>query len=147
MSISVPVRYPASRYETAIWTDLSDPDERARMTGPAVRGMVGVARAWSLTVEQTCALLGDVSPSTWHAWVKSPPKDLGVDRLTRVSYLTGMYSALHVLYPGPLADAWMSRPNTNPLFAGQRPIAALLAGGIPAMGQVRALLDARRGGA
>jgi hypothetical protein len=147
MSTAMSLRYPASRYETVAWTDLTDPDERARLTGPAVRGMVGLAKAWSLTVEQTCALLGDVSPSTWHAWVKSPPKDLGTDRLTRVSYLMGMYSALQVLYPGPLADAWMSRPNTNALFGGQPPITVVLAGGIPAMSQVRALLDARRGGA
>jgi hypothetical protein len=147
MSIAAPLRYPASRYETATWTDLSDPDERARLTAPAVRGMAGLAKAWHLSVEQTCALLGDVSPSTWHAWMKNPPKDLGVDRLTRSSYLLGIYSALQVLYPGPLADQWMSRPNTNPLFAGQTPITTVIAGGIPALDRVRSLLDARRGGA
>jgi hypothetical protein len=89
-----------------------------------------------------------VPPSTWHAWVKRPPRDLGVDRLTRVSYLLGIYSALHVLYPGsPLADQWVARPNTNVLFGGQRPLDILLVGGITAMDHVRSLLDARRGGA
>ena len=146
MSIALPARYPASRYETVSWTDLSDAQQRVRLTDPAVRGMVGLAKSWSLTVEQTCALLGDVAPSTWHAWVKSPPKDLGVDRLTRASYLMGIYNSLHVLYPGTLADEWMSRPNTNSLFVGQPPLVTILVGGIPAMHQLRALLDARRGG-
>jgi hypothetical protein len=38
-------------------------------------------------------------------------------------------------------------PNTNPLFNGATPLDVMLRGGIPAMERVRALLDARRGGA
>jgi hypothetical protein len=141
------VRYPVSRFEHAPWVDLHQPAERARLTAAAVRGAASLAQAWGLTVEQLCTLLGGVPPSTWHAWVKRPPRDLGVDRLTRVSYLLGIYSALHVLYPkSPLADEWVSRPNSNVLFDGRRPLDVLLAGGITAMDRVRSLLDARRGG-
>ena len=50
------------------------------------------------------------------------------------------------LYSSPLADAWMSRPNSNAIFAGQTPLAYLVAGGLPAMQVVRRLLDARRAG-
>jgi len=108
---------------------------------------VRLGAAWGLTVEQLGTLLGGVAPSTWHSWVKHPPKDLGVDRLTRVSYLLGIFTALHVLYPAsPLADDWVKRPNTNALFGGQRPLDILLHGGISAMDRVRSLLDARRGG-
>jgi hypothetical protein len=137
-----------SRFEHTPWVDLQQPAERVRLSAAAVRSMSSLARAWGLTVEQLCTLLGGVPPSTWHAWASRPPRDLGVDRLTRVSYLLGIYSALHVLYPDSvLADQWVSRPNTNVLFDGQRPLDMLLSGGITAMAPVRSLLDARRGGA
>ena len=147
MTVVSPVRYPASRFETQAWVDLRDPSEQARLTPAAVRGMARLAEAWGLSVPDVCSLLGEVSPSTWHAWAHRPPKSLGVDRLTRASYLLGIYAALHVLYGDELADQWVRLPNTNALFGGQPPITVLLAGGIPAMSQVRALLDARRGGA
>ena len=68
------------------------------------------------------------------------------DQLTRVSFLLGIYTSLHVLHPCALADACPRRPNSNTLFGGRTPLQALLAGGIPAMLEVRSLLDGRRGG-
>ena len=146
-AVAAPVRYPASRFETQAWVDLRDPFEQARLTPAAVRGMGRLAVAWGLTVPQICSLLGEVSPSSWHAWARNPPKTLGVDRLTRASYLLGIYTALHVLYGDELADEWVHLPNTNALFNGATPLEVMLRGGIPAMERVRALLDARRGGA
>lgn len=146
-TVTASVRYPASRFETQAWIDLRDPRERARLTPAAVRGLSNLAQAWGLTVADVCTLLGDVSASTWHAWAHKPPKSLGVDRLTRASYLLGIYTALHVLYGPRLADEWVSLPNTNPMFNGATPLSVMLRGGIPAMERVRALLDARRGGA
>jgi hypothetical protein len=146
-TVAAPVRYPASRFETQAWVDLRDPAEQSRLTPPAVRGMARLAAAWSLTVPQVCALLGDVSPSSWHSWTRTPPRTLGVDRLTRTSCLLGIYTALHVLYGDELADEWVHLPNTNALFNGATPLDVMVRGGIPAMERVRALLDARRGGA
>jgi hypothetical protein len=144
--MSIAVRYPDSRFEFAPGVDLGRPGERVRLTPAAVRGMQRLTREWCLTVDQACALLGDVPASTWHAWANKPPRDLGVDRLTRVSYLLGIYTALHVLYPAsPLADQWPARPNTNVLFGGRRPLDVLIDGGIAAMDRTRTLLDARRG--
>jgi len=147
MTVASPVRYPASRFETQAWVDLRDPSEQARLTPAAVRGVARLAEAWGLSVTDVCSLLGEVSPSTWHAWAHRPPKSLGVDRLTRASYLLGIYAALHVLYGDELADQWVRLPNTNALFNGSTPLDVMLRGGIPAMERVRALLDARRGGA
>ena len=50
------------------------------------------------------------------------------------------------LYSENLADAWVTRPNTNRIFGGQTPLAYMIKGGLPAMQTVRRLLDARRGG-
>ena len=140
------LRAPATRHEVDHWVDLRDATTRERLTASAVPGLVRLARVWGLSVEQTCALLGDVPASTWHAWKANPPADLGVDRLTRVSYLLGMYSALHVIFTGPLADEWMTRPNTNTLFGGAAPLDVVIRGGIPAMAAVRQYLDSQRGG-
>jgi hypothetical protein len=77
---------------------------------------------------------------------RSPDRLLDTDRLTRISYLIGIFKALGVLYSEPLADAWIRRPNTNPLFGGLTPLAYMIQGGQPAMQSVRRLLDARRAG-
>ena len=62
------------------------------------------------------------------------------------SYVQGIYTALHVLHPGDLADEWVLLPNRNPVFNGRTPVETMTRGGIPAMLAVRALLDGRRGG-
>ena len=69
-----------------------------------------------------------------------------VDKLTRISYLIGIYKALHILHGRKLADEWIRLPNTNAIFAGQAPLAYMVRGGLPAMQTVRRLLDARRAG-
>ena len=62
---------------------------------------------------------------------------LDPDRLTRISYLVGIYKALHVLHSPRLADEWVHLPNRNPIFAGETPLAYMIRGGLPAMQTVR----------
>jgi hypothetical protein len=57
-----------------------------------------------------------------------------------------MFKALHILHGKALADEWVHLPNSNPIFAGQTPLAYMIRGGLPAMQTVRRLLDARRAG-
>ena len=71
---------------------------------------------------------------------------LDTDRLTRISYLVGIFKALRILHCEALADEWVQLPNQNPIFAGQAPLAYMIRGGLPAMQTVRRLLDARRAG-
>ncbi|MGB8583749.1 MAG: MbcA/ParS/Xre antitoxin family protein [Candidatus Sulfotelmatobacter sp.] len=73
-------------------------------------------------------------------------KTLDEDRLARISLLVGIYKALNILYGQKLADAWITLPNTNPMFGGDSPLDYVKKGGIPAFLRVRQLLDARRGG-
>ena len=77
---------------------------------------------------------------------RDPDRVLDTDRLTRVSYLIGIYKALHILHSDVLADQWVQLPNGNPIFAGQTPLAYMIRGGLPAMQNVRRLVDARRAG-
>jgi uncharacterized protein (DUF2384 family) len=68
------------------------------------------------------------------------------DELTRVSLLVGIFKALNILFSRKLADQWVMRPNSNPMFGNATPLAALLGRGVPGMLDVRRLLDSRRGG-
>ena len=65
---------------------------------------------------------GGLSSSSFYEWKKHPDRVLEVDRITRISYLLGIYKALHILYGDKLADEWVHLPNTNPDL--QRPHAA-----------------------
>ena len=91
-------------------------------------------------------LIGGLSSSAYYEWKKNPDRVLEVDRITRISYLVGIYKALHILYGNKLADEWVQLPNSNAMFAGSTPLAFMMAGGLLAMQSVRRLLDARRGG-
>lgn len=138
--------YPKSRFEPAVLVDLNAREERERLSQSALKGFFKLAAAWKLRDDDARQLLGGVSSSTWYEWKKNPSRVLEVDCITRISYLLGIYKALHILYGDQLADQWVSMPNTNLIFGGLTPLALMLSGGMPAMQMVRQLLDARRGG-
>ena len=138
--------YPASRFEPATLVDLNARAERERLSKSALQGFFNLASAWRLRDEDARELLGGLSSSAFYEWKKNPDRLLEVDRITRISYLIGIYKALHILYGDKLADEWISLPNSNRIFAGRSPLAFMLGGGLLAMQTVRKLLEARRGG-
>jgi hypothetical protein len=138
--------YPASRFEPATLVDLNSRAERERLSKSALQGFFNLAAAWRLRDEDARELLGGLSSSAFYEWKKNPDRLLEVDRITRISYLIGIYKALHILYGEKLADEWVSLPNGNRIFAGRSPLAFMLGGGLLAMQTVRKLLEARRGG-
>ncbi len=138
--------YPKSRYEPAVLVDLNNRAERERLSKSALQAFFKLFAAWQLRDEDARELLGGLSSSTFYEWKKNPDRVLEVDRITRISYLIGIYKALHILYGDVLADQWVTLPNTNPVFGGRSPLAQMLGGGLLAMQTVRKLLDARRGG-
>lgn len=144
--MSLAYAYPSSRFEPAIFIDLNDKSERGRLSKSALKGFFKLASAWKLRDEDARELLGGLSSSAFYEWKKNPDRLLEVDRITRISYLIGIYKALHILYGDKLADEWLALPNKNVIFAGNTPLAYMQAGGLLAMQIVRKLLDARRGG-
>lgn len=138
--------YPASRFEPAVLVDLNAKSTRERLSKSALTGFFKLVQAWKLRDEEACALLGGLSSSAFYEWKKKPDRLLEVDRITRISYLLGIYKALHILYGDDLADAWVGLPNRNIIFSGKTPLAYMQEGGLLAMQTVRSLLDARRGG-
>jgi hypothetical protein len=124
-----------------------DPEVRRRLSAPAVRTFLNIAKAWDLSVEDQRALLGWPAASTYHKYKAGDVGTLSYDTLTRISLIIGIYKALHVLYPDvALADRWVGLPNANSLFSDKPALALMIDGGIDGLTQVRRLLDARRGG-
>jgi hypothetical protein len=144
---ALPLRYPQSRFAPPPLADLADPAERERLSPGALRGFFNIMAKWGVRDEDARALLGGISNGRFYEWKREPAnRVLDADQLTRVSYLVGIYKALHILYGAKLADQWVGLANRNRIFGGQSPLAYMCAGGIGAMQTVRRLLDARRGG-
>jgi len=140
------VRYPASRYRIDAPPDLGDRAARERLSGPGLKAFFNIMARWKVRDEDARALLGGVTNGPFYEMKRNPDRVLDTDRLARVSYLIGIFKALHILHARTLADEWVRLPNTNPIFAGQTPLAYMIRGGLPALQTVRRLLDARRAG-
>ncbi len=141
-----PLRYPATRYVPEPLPDLTARSERERLSGPALKAFFRMMAAWQVRDEDARVLLGGVSNGPYYEWKRQPDRLLDSDRLQRVSYLLGIYKGLHILHNDALADEWVRLPNRHPLFGGGTPLHYMMHGGIPALLQVRRLIDARRAG-
>jgi Protein of unknown function (DUF2384) len=146
MSAAYAFAYPSTQFEPTGLVDLSSKTERERLSASALKGFFKLASHWKLKDDEARELLGGISSSAFYEWKKQPERLLDVDRITRVSFLIGIYKALHILYGDTLADKWVSLPNTHTIFGGRTPLQFMLSGGLLAMQTVRKLLDARRGG-
>jgi uncharacterized protein (DUF2384 family) len=112
----------------------------------AIKAMSRLFQAWSLRGVDA-AMLAGVSQRTWARMkVGSWSGSLTQDQLLRASALIGLYKGLHLYFDDALADKWIKMPNRGPLFRGQTPVSFMESGGLPAIMQVRAYIDAVRGG-
>jgi hypothetical protein len=140
------LRYPATRYQPDAPPDLGARDERDRLSAAALRAFFNIMARWKVRDADARALLGGVTNGPFYEMKRNPDRMLDTDRLTRISYLIGIFKALQILHSRSLADEWVHLPNRNPIFAGQSPLAFMIRGGLPAMQTARRLLDARRAG-
>src|SRR3546814_15212814 len=91
-------------------------EDRARLSGVALKAFRSIVDQWSLSNSEAAALLG-VSDSTWDrikrgAW----DQPLSQDQLTRASAAIGVYKGLHLLFADAMADRWTKLPNRGPVF-------------------------------
>jgi uncharacterized protein (DUF2384 family) len=116
------------------------------MNPSAIAAFFNIMSKWGVREADARALLGCVSIRQFYELKKNPQRTLDADTLARISHLVGIFKALNILYSEILANAWIQRPNSNPIFGGRTPLAYMIKGGLPAMQIIRRLLDARRGG-
>jgi hypothetical protein len=144
--MALALKYPGSRYTADAPLDLASRGERERLSAPALKAFFNIMARWKVRDEDARALLGGVTNGPFYELKRNPDRVLDTDRLTRVSYLIGIFKALRILHAPALADQWMHLPNSNAIFGGQTPLAFMIRGGLPAMQIVRRLLDSRRAG-
>ena len=140
------VRHPLAGFSADSAADLSSREVQQRLSKSAIAAFFKLAQVWGLRDEASRRLLGGVSNGMFYQLKSGRRKTLDQDKLTRISLLIGIFKAVNILYSGKLADSWVNLPNTNPMFAGEAPLAYMTRGGVPALMRVRQLLDARRGG-
>src|SRR5579863_4116459 len=126
--------------------DLADPAIRTRLSPAAIAAFFAIVDKWGLRNEDAMALLGGASHGRYYELKKTRKGVLSQDELTRISLLIGIFKALNILFNERLANRWVSRSNSNPMFKNQPPLVFLIQGGMPGMLSVRRLLDSRRGG-
>lgn len=114
------------------------------LAGSGLRTFFRISEKWQMSPEQQGSLLGCEDRRTLDAWRRGDCSDLPPDVLIRISYVLGIYKALHTIFPNELqADCWVMRPNSAPLFAGRPAIDLMAEGSIDGLATVREYLDAQ----
>lgn len=119
---------------------------RRDLSGPALNVFFNICEKWRLTSEQERTLLGRPPRSTFYRWKRGRMGVLTEDALERISYVLGIYQALHLLFVVPAqADEWIKRANAAVLFAGGSALDRMLGGQMSDLSAVRQYLDSQRG--
>lgn len=112
----------------------------------ALKAYRRLSEAWGLTDDEAAAL-ADAPPRTWARMKRDGwAGRLSQDQRLRLSGLVGLYKGLRLYFSDDVADRWVKRANTGPLFRGASPLAFMRAGGLPAILRTRDYVDALRGG-
>ena len=120
-----------------------DPEE---LGATALTAFFNITTAWGLTAEDERTLLGSPPRSTFFKWKSERSARLSTDTLERISYVMGIYKALHILLPTEeAANAWIKKPNSAPGFGGKSALQRMAAGRVIDLADVRRYLDAERG--
>ena len=127
------------------------PENRRRLSAPALRTFLAIADLWGLREEERRLMLGFPSRSTYHNWAKQAREHgeftLDVDVLLRLSAVLGIHQALGVLYGSDAeAVAWLRGPQDGGMFGGRPPLELMTSGAQDGLLAVRRFLDAARGG-
>jgi len=112
----------------------------------ALEAFFDLADIWQLNSSDQRRLLGSPPPSTFYKWKSTRRARLAHDTLERISYLLGIYKALHTLLPSrEAADGWIHRINEAPGFNGASALDIMRGGNVTDLADVRRYLDAQRG--
>jgi hypothetical protein len=117
-----------------------------RLSDTALEAFFNLAQVWQLSIAEQRRLLGEPPASTFYKWKSTKQARLNRDILERISYLLGIYKALHTLLPSRrAADTWIRRPNRAPGFNGASALDRMLNGNVADLADVRRYLDAQCG--
>jgi hypothetical protein len=119
--------------------DVGDEAVRRSLGPTALEFFIRIMHVWQVPIIESRQLLG-VAQGTRIENLKLGK--LSEEQFLRISYLIGIYQALHICRGEKLADRWVGCRNTNVMFAGRSPLEYMARGGLDAMSNVRRLVDA-----
>lgn len=127
------------------------PENRKRLSGPALRTFVAIMDLWGLTEDQRLLVLGYPPRSTYRDWTKQAREHsaftLDVDVLTCISAVFGIHQALSVLFPSEqLGVEWLRTGHSAVVFGGRPPLDLVTCGTQDGLLTVRRFLEGARGG-
>lgn len=80
------------------------------LAGSGLRTFIRISEKWQMSPEQQSSLLGCEDRRILDSWRRSDCADVPHDVLIRISYVLGIYKALHTIFPNALqADGWIMR--------------------------------------
>mgnify|MGYP000027896893 CR=1 FL=1 len=116
----------------------------AKTAQVALSVFFNITAAWGVKNNEQRVLLGSPAESTLFKWKKGQVSKISLDTLERISYITGIYKALGILFPTrEQADAWVNKPNKD--FNGETALKFMLKGSMVNLSDTRRYLDAQRG--
>ncbi|WP_185959232.1 antitoxin Xre/MbcA/ParS toxin-binding domain-containing protein [Stenotrophomonas maltophilia] len=113
------------------------------LAGPALRSFSQIANAWSLSIVEQGAVLGQPEDVVLALAQTGVVEGLQQEALERISYVLGIYRALHTIFPNRTqADGWIRRPNNARLFNGAPALALMCSGSVDDLAAIREYLEA-----
>ena len=124
----------------------TSPTDLRHLFRPALSAFFAISEKWGLNSEQERRLLGLPGRSAFSRWKREHRGRFSHDVIERISYVLGIYKALHILFAdNKQADSWVTRANAAPLFCGQTALDRMLAGQVADLYLVRCYLDTQGG--
>lgn len=134
-------------------TKIDNSSKKNKLSTVALKTFFNIMTKWNVNVKQQIILLGGLNESTFYNYKKELKDNneikgtLSNDTIDRISYIIGIYKALHILLPEETAaDAWIKKPNNAPLFSGKSALDIMLQGNMVNLYKVRSYLDSELGG-
>ena len=112
--------------------DFADEAVRRRLGPSAVTLFTALCEAWKMTKEESRQLLALASATGLD---HLDPAQISEEQLFRISYLVGIYKAVHISHSDELADCWVGLPSTKVMFGSQAPLAHMIHGGVDALAE------------
>lgn len=130
---------------TAACSVKSPGDASPAETAAMLRAVLTLFERWGLTQAEARRLLGSPSERTYQRWRAGQVAAIPHDTALRLGCLLGIHKALRYMFVAPERGyAWVRRPNAA--FGGASALDKMLQGAPTDLADIRAYLDAERGG-
>lgn len=125
---------------------LKNAETRKAYSNTAMKAFIRMMDAWDMSIDERCAILGDVPKQTYYKWARGDVSKLNRDQLERIGITLGIYKGLSLLFNDESGRLrWFKSPNHDYAFRGKSPAERMTDGGMNDLYTVRGYVDGLRG--